>query len=81
MAALISGLAYKTYVTNIATPQGEDEWADEDDDESAGTLLSDLMGSFAPASDFPGFEMGDDDIEEDDPDAFNDPIYQIDLQV
>ena len=63
--------------------EGDEGWedVDDDDDNQQGVLVSDILNQFAPASDFPGFETGDDDVDEDDPDAFNDPVYQIDLQV
>ena len=40
--------------------------------------MSDLLSQFAPAADY-GFDTVDD--EDDDPDAANDPINQIELQV
>ena len=60
------------------------EWEDEDDDSADPTkqlenkLLSDLLSQFAPAAEY-GFDAVAD--EEEDPDALNDPVNQIELQV
>ena len=66
----------------------QEEWEDDDADETADfaaapdASLADVMSHFAPASDFGGFgDYVDDDDEEDDPDALQDPLYHIQLQV
>ena len=65
----------------------QEEWEDDDADETADfaapdASLADVMSNFAPASDFGGFgDYVDDDDEEDDPDALQDPLYHIQLQV
>ena len=62
----------------------QEDWEDEDDESAdpqkqlENKLLSDLLSQFAPAADY-GFDTVDE--EEDDPDAANDPINQIELQV
>lgn len=59
----------------------EAEWDDTEESEMNGQqTLSGLLEQFAPASDYSGCDLIDDEDVEDDPDALNDPIYQIDLQ-
>jgi hypothetical protein len=76
--------------SNVASEICDDDDDDEGDDDFdvgdeengtdlQGQTLSSLLSQFAPASDYPGYDTVDDD-DEDDPDAVNDPIYQVNLQ-
>ncbi|XP_077981531.1 importin-9-like [Glandiceps talaboti] len=81
--------AMETNMSRQASTGGEDldetegwedcEEDDGDDGEGEAQTLSSILGMYAPATDFPGYEFECDD-EEDDPDALNDPIYQVDVQ-
>ena len=75
-----SGWWFEPFVLQLTT---QEDWEDEDDESDPqkqleNKLLSDLLSQFAPAADY-GFDTVDD--EDDDPDAANDPINQIELQV
>ncbi|XP_046853587.1 importin-9-like [Xenia sp. Carnegie-2017] len=61
----------------------DEDWDDEDEISECGDLKNIVGSSFAPASDFPGFDfMFDFPVEEveDDPDVLEDPIYSMDIQ-
>ncbi|KAI0216737.1 Importin-9 [Lamellibrachia satsuma] len=63
--------------------EGDGDWDDEEEEDmdgegEEGETLSSLLNQFCPG--FSGFDLVDDDEEEDDPDAVSDPIYQIELQ-
>ncbi|XP_006822545.1 importin-9 [Saccoglossus kowalevskii] len=81
--------AVETNMSRQASAGGEDldedeGWddceEDDGDDETEGQTLESMLGMFAPATDFPGYDFECDDDEEDDPDALNDPIYRMDMQ-
>ncbi|XP_022238749.1 importin-9-like [Limulus polyphemus] len=57
----------------------DDDFEDiEADQENASSALSNVLSQFAPASDYAGYDIEDED--EEDPDALADPLYHINLQ-
>ncbi|XP_074644656.1 importin-9-like [Tubulanus polymorphus] len=55
----------------------DDDWEDEDGAEDGECSLESLLRQYAEAA---GYEYDDDDNGEDDPDALQDPISEVDLQ-
>ncbi|XP_033102932.1 importin-9-like [Anneissia japonica] len=65
----------------------EDGWDDDEDEDDEEDNVNDLalanqLADYVPSSSFMGYDFGEDvdDEEEDDPDALQDPVFQIDIQ-